>query len=71
MVSSNAGAVQSPEEGDLKIDVRGDLAGILSIAVNSKKPAGRAGLKRVATSGDPSQLPMVAGVGFEPTTFRL
>lgn len=42
-----------PEDGELKIDVRGDLAGILSIAVKRKKPAGKAGLKRVATSGDP------------------
>ena len=60
-----------PEDGELKIDVRGDLAGILSLAVERKKPAGQAGLKRLATFGDPSQLPMVAGVGFEPTTFRL
>ncbi|WP_197486412.1 transposase [Sphingobium sp. EP60837] len=48
-----------------------ELAGILSIAVDSKKPAGKAGLKRVATCDDPSQLLLVAGVGFEPTTFRL
>ena len=60
-----------PEDVELKIDVRGDLAGILSIAVARKKPAGKAGLKRVATSGDPSQLPLVAGAGFEPGPFQV
>ncbi len=64
-----------PEGGELKIDVRGDLAGILAIAVERKKPASRAGSKRSATSGDlisrQSQVSLVAGVGFEPTTFRL
>ena len=64
-----------PEGGELKIDVRGDLAGILAIAVERKKPASRAGSKRSAISGDlisrQSQVSLVAGVGFEPTTFRL
>ena len=64
-----------PEGGELKIDVRGDLAGILAIAVERKKPASRAGSKRSVTSGDlisrQSQVSLVAGVGFEPTTFRL
>ncbi|WP_336974624.1 recombinase family protein [Sphingobium aromaticiconvertens] len=64
-----------PEEGELKIDVRGDLAGILSIALERKKPASGAGFKRPMASGDcdhlKSQFEMVAGAGFEPATFRL
>ena len=60
-----------PEGSELKIDVRGDLAGILAIAVERKKPASRAGSSKAATSGGVSQFQMVAGVGFEPTTFRL
>ena len=50
------------ESGELQIEVRGDLAGILTIALERKKPAdGAAG----------SQVEMVAGTGFEPVTFRL
>ena len=60
-----------PEGGELKIDVRGDLAGILAIAVERKKPASRAGSSKAATPYGVSQFQMVAGVGFEPTTFRL
>lgn len=54
--------ILTPEDDELKIDVRGDLAGILAISLKSKRPAGGAGQ---------SQVEMVAGVGFEPTTFRL
>jgi site-specific DNA recombinase len=101
----------TPEADELKIDVRGDLAGILAISLKSKRPAGGAGrsqFEMVAGTGsvqnlrDPqvevvaggrnhqnlrtqksrpvgaadlrdlvSQFEMVAGVGFEPTTFRL
>ena len=52
-----------PERGELTIELLGDLAGILALSVDSKKPitAGRDGL----------QATLVAGVGFEPTTFRL
>ena len=60
-----------PEGGELKIDVRGDLAGILAIAVERKKTASRAGISKAAIPGGISQLLLVAGVGFEPTTFRL
>ncbi len=48
--------------GELQIEVHGDLAGILTIALERKKPAGGAG---------GSQVEMVAGTGFEPVTFRL
>ena len=55
--------VVSPEAGGAGLWLEGDLAGILSLASGTKTPA-RAGDARVLTS-------VVAGVGFEPTTFRL
>jgi site-specific DNA recombinase len=54
--------VLTPAEGELKIDVRGDLAGILAISLKTKTPATRAG---------ESQVMLVAGARFELTTFRL
>ena len=54
--------VLTPADGKVEIDVRGDLAGILTLSVQTKNPAGGAGL---------SQVKMVAGAGFEPATFRL
>ena len=32
--------ILTPENGELQIDVRGDLAGILAISLKSKRPAG-------------------------------
>ncbi|MGB8400107.1 MAG: recombinase family protein, partial [Bradyrhizobium sp.] len=52
----------TPEAGELKIDVRGDLAGILAVSLKTKAPA---------TGARVSQVEMVAGIGFEPMTFRL
>ena len=54
--------VLTPVDGKVEIDVQGDLAGILTISTQSKNPAAGA-------TG--SQVKMVAGAGFEPTTFRL
>ncbi|MFN3634787.1 recombinase family protein [Paracoccus pantotrophus] len=54
--------VLTPVDGKVEIDVQGDLAGILMISAQTKNPASGAGS---------SQVKMVAGVGFEPTTFRL
>ncbi len=54
-----------PENGELRIELRGALAGILGLAADSKKPGGR------RAAGLAEQIKMVAGVGFEPTTFRL
>jgi site-specific DNA recombinase len=54
--------VLTPGDGELKIDVRGDLAGVLAVALKAKTPATRA---------EVSQFEMVAGIGFEPMTFRL
>ncbi|MVA27881.1 recombinase family protein [Agrobacterium vitis] len=56
--------ILTPADGKIEIDVRGDLAGILTIAAERKNPAAgkAAGL---------SQVKMVAGAGFEPAAFRL
>lgn len=43
--------ILTPVDGKVEIDVRGDLAGILTIAAQTQNPAGRAG----------SQVKMVAG----------
>ncbi len=52
------------DQGKLDIDLYGDLAGILTLATNQDRPLDKS---------DPSvvQVKVVAGVGFEPTTFRL
>jgi site-specific DNA recombinase len=55
-----------PGEDGYSIDLRGDLAEILTIASN--------GNVKTAAAVKPSavlQVSLVAGVGFEPTTFRL
>jgi site-specific DNA recombinase len=54
--------ILTPEDSELQIDVRGDLAGILAVSLKSKTPA---------SSARGSQFEMVAGTGFEPVTFRL
>ena len=53
-----------PDQDSLKIEIRGDLAAILAYGEGRKKP-GRTD-RALA-----EQIKMVAGVGFEPTTFRL
>jgi hypothetical protein len=53
--------VLTPDEGALRIELRGNLAAMLSAASNAK---------RSPESGDLSlQVQMVAGAGFEPATF--
>jgi hypothetical protein len=54
-----------PESGKLRVELQGELAAILALAADKKKPgsAGAAGLAE--------QIKMVAGIGFEPMTFRL
>ena len=44
--------ILTPENGELQIDVRGDLSGILAVSLKSNTPAARAG---------ESQVEMVAG----------
>ena len=55
--------VLSPADGGgLNVDLKGDLAGILHLATAKD---------RANQGPDPQQAKLVAGVGFEPTTFRL
>ena len=65
--------VLSPTEAEigLDIDIEGDLAGILSLAKGQKKTASLAESGGSSSVGENQQLKLVAGVGFEPTTFRL
>ena len=59
--------VLTPEAGGYAILLKGDLAGILALAAGTKNG-------KTAVAGGPSavsQVSLVAGVGFEPTTFRL
>jgi site-specific DNA recombinase len=74
--------VLTPEDGELRIELVGDLAGILSIAVKPKPQTSPSAdttsltqnsrpIRAAALSNLASQVEMVAGAGFEPTTFRL
>ena len=57
-----------PETGKPLVDIEGDLAGILTLS----QIGGQTSKNAVSVSeGDVSQIKLVAGVGFEPTTFRL
>ena len=52
-----------PTQGELRIELKGNLAAMLSAATNAK---------RSPETGDLSlQVEMVAGAGFEPATFGL
>ncbi len=58
--------VLTPEDGRLVIDLRGELASMLSLCAGAET--------QKASAGEPSevlQIKMVAGTGFEPVTFRL
>ena len=55
--------VADGEKTVLSVNLRGDLAGILALAADTKKPPQRDGLSE--------SVAMVAGAGFEPATFRL
>ena len=52
-----------PNGGTLAIELTGDLAGILAVSDSAKAQSG--------SEARALQIKMVAGVGFEPTTFRL
>ncbi len=58
--------VLTPSENGYAIDVQGDLAGILALASDTKAKTADAGVAEAVL-----QVSLVAGVGFEPTTFRL
>ena len=55
--------VLQPDSGELKILLKGNLAEMLRLASNKKRPSGTDGLM--------DQLLLVAGAGFEPATFGL
>ena len=59
----------SPMTGKLDIHIEGALAGLLSLSLRSKRKKGLTGEDQAFDSI--SELVLVAGVGFEPTTFRL
>ena len=51
-----------PENGELAIDLVGELAGILALSGQKSPRAGSSGV---------GQITLVAGAGFEPAAFRL
>ena len=59
--------VLTPESGrdELRIDLHGDLAGILQIATQKQVRPGN------KTISEPNKIALVAGAGFEPATFGL
>jgi site-specific DNA recombinase len=63
--------ILTPEDSELAIEVSGDLAGILHVAVSGMVPVRSAQRKRPAVVAGRSQFEMDAGTGFEPVTFRL
>jgi site-specific DNA recombinase len=55
-----------PEDGHLRVEVRGELAAILRLSRLAKEKAPTGGPELLA-----EQIKMVAGAGFEPAAFRL
>jgi site-specific DNA recombinase len=56
----------TPVDGILKRELYGDLAGIAQFT-----EAQKSNTKDAGSAAEPALLSVVAGVGFEPTTFRL
>ncbi len=65
--------VLTPTSNDkeLRIDLYGDIAGILSATANREKPEILKDLSSVLQQQQNQQEVLVAGAGFEPATFRL
>ncbi len=55
-----------PEDGKLRVEIRGELASILALSAS-----GRTAPSAVSAEAVAQQVKMVAGIGFEPMTFRL
>jgi site-specific DNA recombinase len=53
-----------PDNNKLQVEIRGQLAAILALSAHGKKPG-------PDDRASAEQIKVVAGVGFEPTTFRL
>lgn len=62
-----------PEKGELKIELKGALAGILHLAsgARTRKSPGAAASGLGSSDGLASQVKLVAGTRFELMTFRL
>jgi site-specific DNA recombinase len=58
--------VLKPEDGNLAIDLRGQLASMLELCVGAETQKASAGVTEEVL-----QIKLVAGTGFEPVTFRL
>ncbi|QCB43935.1 hypothetical protein E5673_18335 [Sphingomonas sp. PAMC26645] len=58
--------VLTPEDGNLAIDLRGELASMLTLCAGAKTQKASA-----AVTEEVLQIKLVAGTGFEPATFRL
>jgi site-specific DNA recombinase len=68
--------VLTPQEGELRIELRGNLAAMLNAAQAQSTgaplaPLGRWGDERSPSDDDLVQIMLVAGAGFEPATFGL
>ena len=56
----------------LSVDLYGDLAGILQVSVGKLLPGGKREVAHeVHSEAADLQVTLVAGTGFDPTTFRL
>ncbi len=58
--------VLTPADGILQANLYGDLASLMNCAEAQERKTNNAG-----SSGEPALLSVVAGIGFEPMTFRL
>jgi site-specific DNA recombinase len=58
--------VLTPEEGKLRIGIRGELATILTLSQAATRKSADRGADALS-----EQVKLVAGIGFEPMTFRL
>jgi hypothetical protein len=68
IVRSHIEAIQLvPQDGRLSIYLKGDLAGILTLAADKRKP----GQNKPLSQLEKAQVKVVAGAGFEPAAFRL
>ena len=55
-----------PEDGKLRVEIRGKLASILALSASGRTSPSAQSADVLA-----QQVKMVAGIGFEPMTFRL
>ena len=62
-----------PEDGALRIEVRGALGAILALAEDARSVSGPRNAKRLGCNAEALsvQIKLDAGTGFEPVTFRL